>query len=347
MTSSVHDRRLTLRTYAGASDTLLRERFARDVRAGLTAGPKSLPCMYFYDEDGSRLFEEICLLPEYYLTRAEREILTTHAAELANRVARAPRVVELGCGNAEKTRLVLAALIARHGPLCYVPVDIATEMLVDTARALLAEYEDLTVEAVAGEYEDGLRLLAEPREDPCWVLWLGSNIGNLHRHEAAVFLGRIARAMGPEDRLLVGVDLRKDRSVLEPAYDDAAGVTARFNKNVLRRINRELGGHFDPAAFRHRSRYDDEAGRIEMYLDSAVTQSVRIDALDLTVTLAAGEPVHTEDSYKYGLAEIDALAVAAGLRLDAQWFDAARRFSVNLFGSRHEPSPASRWSSRA
>jgi L-histidine Nalpha-methyltransferase len=308
-----------------------REDFARDVRAGLTAVPKSLPCRYFYDREGSHLFEQICDLPEYYLPRAEREILRAHSGDVASRFATRITMVELGSGNAEKTRILIEAFLRRHEALRYVPVDISRGMLEDSARAVHDAYPGLEVLAVAGDYLDGLRYLGTGGGDPKLILWLGSSIGNLERPEAAAFLRRVGGAMSARDRLLVGIDLRKERSVLEPAYDDSQGVTARFNLNILARINRELGGQFDLETFRHRAVYDAEIGRIEMYLVSTGAQQVRIDRLGLTVGFDAGEAIHTENSYKYSVAEIDALAGDGGLRLDAQWLDSGGRFSVNVF----------------
>ena len=310
--------------------TLLAD-FARDVRAGLLGSPKSLPCRYFYDAEGSRLFEAICELPEYYLTRAEREILVQRSAELSARFAAEVTLVELGSGSAAKTQILIEALLCRDGMLRYVPVDISREMLEESARALLARYLDLHIVAVAGEYQDGLQHLELPAGRPKLILWLGSSIGNLERREAAAFLRQVRDAMRSEDRLLVGIDLRKDRDILVPAYDDAAGVTARFNLNLLARINRELGGRFDLARFRHRAEYNEVDGRIEMYLVSTTAQRVTIEGLNVEVAFSTGEAVHTENSYKYSLEEIESLAELSSLRTEAQWFDAGRRFSLNLF----------------
>jgi L-histidine N-alpha-methyltransferase len=319
--------------------------FAHEVRAGLTAAPKRLPCRFFYDEAGSQLFEEICRLPEYYVTRAERELLTARAGEI---VASAPNVttlVELGSGSAAKTRLLIEALLRGQDTLRYVPVDISRSALEASARALLAAYPRLVVDAVAAEYQDGLPYLRNlavlqaggaaadtPKgPTPKLVLWLGSNVGNLTRTEAAAFLRRVRETMGPRDRLLIGIDLRKGRAVLEPAYDDAQGVTARFNKNLLARMNRELGGHFDLDAFDHRAIYHEAEGRIAMELISRRHQVVPIDALGIDVPFAAGDAIHTEDSYKYSDEEIHTLAAAAGYAVERQWYDAGRRFSENLF----------------
>jgi dimethylhistidine N-methyltransferase len=307
------------------------QELTREVEAGLTASPKRLPCRFFYDHEGSLLFEAICELPEYYLTRTERTILLAHASEIASRFSQDPTLVELGSGSAAKTRLLIEAFLNRYGAVRYVPVDISHTMLKESSLALLEAYPNLEIVAVAGEYHDGLRQLNAMAAGPKLILWLGSNIGNFERAEAAQFLRRVRDTLSPVDRLLVGIDLRKDRAVLERAYDDSQGVTAQFNLNILARINRELGGHFDLEAFRHRAVYDEEIGRIEMYLVSTRAQRVFIDRLGLEVQFASGEAIHTENSYKYSFAEIDALASAAGLSAECQWLDVGRRFSVSLF----------------
>lgn len=337
--------------------------FAEEVRAGLAAQPKRLPCRFFYDREGSLLFEAICELPEYYLTRTERGILERQADEIVAPFPKQVSLVELGSGSAAKTRLLIEAFLHRGVAVRYVPVDISRSMLEQSSLALLREYATLEILALAAEYRDGLRYLGGKRQaDSCpefappfpvanrvdelgpeetdrpkLILWLGSNIGNLERDEAAAFLSQTRETMAASDRLLVGVDLRKDRAVLEPAYDDALGVTAQFNINLLARINRELGGEFDLAAFRHRAVYDEELGRIEMYLVSMCVQRVAIERLGLTVHFAAGEAIHTENSYKYSLGEIDAVATAAGLQIERQWLDPARRFSANLLARAGAP----------
>jgi len=308
-----------------------RAAFARDVRAGLTATPKYLSCCYFYDREGSLLFEEICKLPEYYLTRAEAEILEAHADEIAARLPAGLRVVELGSGYSVKTRLLLAAILRRQPRLRYVPVDICSVALQEAAVALRSEIPNLEITALAAEYHDALGYLKNLPPQPQLVLWLGSNVGNFHRHEAAAFLEQVRVPLTSLDRLLVGIDVRKDRATLEPAYDDARGVTAEFNLNLLARINRELEADFDLDGFRHRAVYDDDAGRMEMYLVSTRPQRVRLAGLGLDVDFAAGEAIHTENSYKYSQAEIAALAEAAGLICECQWLDSGGRFSVNLF----------------
>lgn len=305
--------------------------FARDVRAGLLRQPKTLSCCYFYDQEGSALFEEICTLPQYYLPQAEREILQAHAAEIVAPFPDTLALIELGSGNAAKTCLLIDAILRRQPRLCYVPVDICRTVLEESSAELLKAYPALEILAVAGEYQEGLRYLRTMATGPKLILWLGSNVGNFDRPEAAEFLRRVRETMGPDDRLMAGIDLRKDRGVLERAYDDSQGVTAQFNLNLLARINRELDGHFDLNFFRHRAVYQETLGRIEMYLDSLTDQKVAIDQLNLEVAFSAKEAIHTENSYKYSLAEIEALAAGAGLRLERQWLDSGRRFSVNLF----------------
>jgi dimethylhistidine N-methyltransferase len=308
-----------------------RSAFARDVRAGLTGSPKQLSCCYFYDREGSLLFEEICKLPEYYLTRVEHEILEHHADELASQLPEGVRVVELGSGYSVKTKLLLAAILRRQPRLHYVPVDICSVALQEAAQALHKVFPALEITALAAEYRDALGYLKNLPPQPQLVLWLGSNIGNFHRAEAAEFLRTVREPFTSPDRMLIGIDLRKDRAVLEPAYDDARGVTAEFNLNLLSRINRELDADFDLNAFRHRAVYNDAAGRIEMYLASTRAQRVHIAAIGLEVDFAAGETIHTENSYKYSQAEIDAIASPAKLRREFQWLDSAGTFSVNLF----------------
>lgn len=314
-----------------APDDGPRTDFAADVRQGLTDAPRWLPCLYFYDEVGSRLFEQICDLPEYYPTRTERAILEAHADDLVAHVGHAVDLVELGSGSASKTRLLVEALLRRHGQLRFIPVDISRSILEESSLALVEDYAELEIFAVAGEYHDGLDYLKEESGPPRLILWLGSNVGNFLRDDAVHFLQRLRSAMRPDDQLLAGIDLRKDPAILIAAYDDAAGVTAAFNRNILTRINRELGGDFDTERFDHEARWNDAEGRIEMHLVSNCDQSVLIDGLGLALTFAQGESIHTENSYKYSLPEIEALAQTAGFHADGQWFDAARRFSVNLW----------------
>jgi dimethylhistidine N-methyltransferase len=310
------------------------ESFAQDVVRGLTAPHKHLPCHWFYDELGSQLFEEICELPEYYLTRCERGILAKRAAEIARSFAGPSTLVELGSGSASKTRLLIEAFLARHGRLVFAPIDISSTMLEESAALLLEDYPRLEIRAFAGRYESGLARLARRGVSPKLILWLGSSVGNLGRTQAAHFLRRVRAGMLAEDRLLIGIDLRKERGALEAAYDDAAGVTARFDLNLLARINREHGGRFELASFRHRATWRPELGRVDSHLVSLVAQTVRIEGLDLDVEFDRGEAIHTESSYKYSQEEIEWLARSSGMARETCWLDEQGLYSLNLFAPR-------------
>ena len=314
-----------------AEEELPSESFVQDLVQGLGSKPKTLPCHWFYDKIGSQLFEEICELPEYYLTRCERSILEKRAGDIAGVFEAPTTLVELGSGSASKTRVIIEAFLERHGRLVFAPIDISRSMLEESAELLLDDYPELEIRAFAGRYESGLEHLAKRQRSPRLTLWLGSSVGNLDRAQAALFLRRMRSGMGAADRLLIGIDLRKDRLMLEAAYDDSRGVTARFDLNLLARINRELGGHFDCASFAHRAIWQADLGRIESHLISRKTQRVRIDALDLEVSFAAGETIHTENSYKYSLEEIDWLAHEAAMACEAQWLDEGGLYSLNLF----------------
>jgi dimethylhistidine N-methyltransferase len=311
-----------------------RDSFAHAVEDGLSGEPLSLPCRFFYDAIGSELFEAICELPEYYLTRAEHEILTCHADEIAARCAMPVFLAELGSGSATKTRLLIEAFLRRQGGLRYVPIDISQSALDASVQSLLADYRGLEITAIASEYREGLHHLGKDTRLPKLVAWLGSNIGNFPRADAHHFVSGIRDAMGADDRLLLGVDLRKDTRALEQAYDDAQGVTARFNKNLLARINRELGGSFDLADWRHRARVVDDGGRVEIGLVCERDCEVAIAALGRRYRFARGDFIHTEDSTKYSEREIAELAAAASLRVDAHWLDARRRFCAVLLAPR-------------
>jgi len=287
--------------------------------------------VYFYDEKGSQLFEAICELPEYYLTRAEAEILTSRAAEIVSAAGENLELVELGSGSATKTRIIIDALLSRQSELLYRPIDISRAALDDSAATLGVAYPRLTIEGVEGEYAEGIRRLGEAANAPRLILFLGSNIGNMSPDEAVTFLTAIRRNVRDVDNMLIGMDLRKDAAVLESAYDDSQGVTAAFNMNVLERVNRELAGDFDLAAFRHSARYDADEGRVEMHLVSEQAQEVDIARLGLTVRFEQRETIHTENSYKYAPDQIDDIARRAGWSVRHRWLDQAAQFSVNLF----------------
>jgi L-histidine N-alpha-methyltransferase len=308
--------------------------FAEDVRRGLAARPKTLSPKYFYDSLGSRLFEAITELPEYYPTRAEAEIFRDHAGEIAAVLDGRLRLVELGSGDAQKTRLLIEAILARQGDLDYLPIDISRSAVEQSGDRLLGAYPELRITAYVAEYQAALRSLRREPLPPgvarTLVLFLGSTIGNLDPPERVDLLRDVRALLRPGDGLLLGTDLKKDEDVLLAAYDDALGVTAAFNLNLLVRINRELGGEIDLATFRHRVRYDREKGRIEMHLESRRDQLVSIRSLGLEVGFAAGETIHTESSYKFDPAQIADLAAGTGFTPRRTWTDAARRFGSHL-----------------
>ncbi|MFK7896764.1 MAG: L-histidine N(alpha)-methyltransferase [Myxococcota bacterium] len=304
--------------------------FAEAVRQGLSADPKTLPSQFFYDAEGSRLFEQICDLPEYYLTRAEAEILETHADKIAAAHPEIKTLVELGSGSAIKTEFLLRAFEKDGRALRYVPIDVSRASLEESIERLTERHPNLEICPVLADYERGMAELPALDLGPKLILWLGSSIGNLRRPAAQSFVSNCREAMSASDQLLIGIDLRKDRETLERAYDDQQGITAQFDMNLLARINRELGGRFDLGQFAHRAYYDEVSGSVESGLVSQADQEVRVDELEAVFKFAKGERIHTEDSFKYSLEEIDALAEAAGLAVDSRYFDPADRFSVNL-----------------
>jgi L-histidine N-alpha-methyltransferase len=298
-----------------------------DVRAGLGASPKTLPPKWFYDARGSELFEEITRLPEYYPTRTEHAILTAHADELAARTG-ADTLVELGSGTSEKTRLILDAL-ARAGTLSrFVPFDVSEQTLRDAATAVAREYDPVTVHAVVGDFEHHLGTI--PTGGTRLVAFLGSTIGNLAPGPRATFLAEVAALLAPGDALLLGTDLVKDTPRLVAAYDDAAGVTAAFNRNVLRVLNRELDADFDPDAFDHVAHWDPDEEWIEMRLRARGPQRVNVAGLDLELDFADGETVRTEISAKFRAERVRTELRAAGLEVAAWWTDPNDDFALSL-----------------
>jgi len=304
--------------------------FAADVRAGLCASRKRLPSVYFYDDRGSRLFEDICAQPEYYPTRAEREILLKRADNIAAASPDPVQVVELGSGNSQKTLHLLKAMVGARERVAYLPIDVCEEMVEASAAELQATLPKLEIQPIAARYEDGLQAV-DPSRGGILLLWLGSSIGNLGRDEAASFVAELSGHLSPGDRMLIGIDLIKGPDVLEEAYNDEAGVTAAFNLNMLERINRELGGAFDLERFRHVALYNAEKARVEMHIESLGDQTVPIEALGTEVEFKQGERIHTENSHKYDFDQIDALAKHGGLRTLDQWFDSRFLFSLNHF----------------
>ncbi|MFJ7909341.1 L-histidine N(alpha)-methyltransferase [Kitasatospora sp. NPDC096204] len=298
-----------------------------DVQHGLTSQPKWLPPKWFYDARGSELFEEITRLPEYYPTRAERAILAARAGEIAAATG-ARTLVELGSGSSEKTRLLLDALRALDTLGTYVPVDVSESALTSAGAALAAEYPGLAVHGVLADFT--ARLGLPPEGGPRLVAFLGGTLGNLLPLERAAFLHGLRAALEPGDFLLLGTDLVKDPAVLVAAYDDSAGVTAEFNRNVLNVLNRELGADFDPDAFEHVALWDAEQEWIEMRLRSLRAQTVKIPTLDLPVHFARGEELRTEVSAKFRRERVAGELAAAGLRLTHWWTDPQGRFGLSL-----------------
>ncbi len=304
--------------------------FAEDVARGLRRTPKRLPSKYLYDDVGSALFDAITYLPEYYLTRAETEILSQWGWQIV-RVLDAPLdFLELGSGSAVKTRLLIGEALRVQPELRYSPIDISIEAMRMSSLALVEAYPSLFVRAYAGDYFDVLSSQAIRSERKILAMLMGSNLGNYEPHEAAVLLGLLGNALRPGDGLLIGTDLKKDAATLELAYDDPAGVTAAFDRNVLARINRELDAEFDLRKFAHVVHYDEARGSVDSFLEARERVSVPVRALGLRVDCHAGERIHTESSYKFTDAQVVELGRAAGFRSAARWHDERRRFGVNL-----------------
>jgi dimethylhistidine N-methyltransferase len=297
--------------------------FLHDVLEGLRQRPQRiLPCKYFYDERGAELFERICELEEYYLTRADLEATRDHVERIVAHVGRGVRLVELGSGAGIKTRILLEHLVDLRA---YLPVDISAEQLARTAEALRADFPGLKVEPLAADYTQSFELPDESSGRTV-VYFPGSTIGNFHPPAAITFLRALRALVAPDGGLLIGVDRKKDRKTLERAYDDGAGVTAAFNLNLLLRMQRELGAELELEGWQHRAVYDERRGRIEMHLVSREPQSIRLGGEEFT--FAAGETIRTEVSYKYTLEEFATLAREADLSVAATWLDRRGRFSL-------------------
>ncbi len=311
----------------GLESADLRAAMRRDVIAGLQATPKELPSKYFYDEEGSALFDAITRLPEYYPTRTERSILVDRAGEIAARSG-ADTLIELGSGTSEKTRLLLDAFARRGSLRRFVPFDVDEATLRSAAATVAGEYPGVAIHAVVGDFERHLALL--PKGGRRMIAFLGSTIGNLTPEQRAVFLADVVAQLEPGDTFLLGTDLVKDVGRLEAAYDDAAGITAAFNRNVLHRLNRELDADFVPDAFEHVALFDTEREWIEMRLRSLVGQVVNIANLHLTVPFAPGEEMRTEISAKFRPDGLSGELTVAGLELLDLWTDPAGDFALSL-----------------
>ena len=309
-----------------------RDRLAEDVRRGLGRRQKQLQPRYLYDALGSQLFEAICELPEYRITRAERRLLAAHAAAIGGGLASPVTLVELGGGNGEKLVLLIEPLVRRLPDLRVALVDVSATAL-DLATRTLGRFPGLGVTGHQATYEDGLRRVAHGRsgDDTMMGAFLGSNIGNLDPSAARTFLGTLRSALRAGDRLVLGADLVKPEAELVLAYDDPLGVTAAFNKNLLGRLNRELGANFDLDQFAHRAVWNATASRVEMHLESLCAQTVSIPGADCRVRFAQGESIWTESSYKYETEEIAALAAWAGFDRRDQWVEPESRFAVTAF----------------
>ena len=307
---------------------------AMEVFNGLTERPKTLSPWLFYDPAGSLLFEEITELPEYYVTRTERQILAKHAAEIVAAAAggRDLSIIELGAGTATKTGLLLDAAVAHQGTVIYYPIDVSETALEEARTRLESEMPEVTVEPIVADYTEGMRQnnAGFAGGGKRLVLYIGSSIGNFSPADAIEVLRGVRAQLSPGDNLLLGTDMVKDTGKLLAAYDDAAGVTARFNMNVLVRINRELDANFNTQLFRHQARWNEQHSRIEMHLESLLAQRVAVRALDLEVRFGLGETIHTENSYKFTDQRVVALLTRAGFRLRQQWSDEKKWFTVYL-----------------
>lgn len=303
--------------------------YAEEVIRGLSSPRKTLPCKLFYDARGSALFDEITLLPEYYLTRTELEILRDRSPEIARAVGSPASIVELGAGTATKTGTLLSAFARGQMRVKYFPVDISPAALEDARKRIRQDCPPVVVKPIVADFSDGFGFLRNIHERKL-VLYLGSSIGNFDWNEAVAMLKSVRGQLSPRDTLLLGTDMVKAPEILVPAYDDARGITPQFNKNILVRLNRELGADFDLSAFRHVAEWSPRASRMEIYLQSERDQTVAFADLNLTVRFAAGERIHTENSYKYTLAMIEQMLCVSGFRLEKTWFDQQKWFGLNL-----------------
>ena len=301
---------------------------AADVRAGLTRPFKELSPRYFYDSRGSELFEEITRLPEYYPTRCEREILKLRSAEICAAANSPATLIELGSGSAEKTRVLLDAMLETCSLETYCPVDISEQITHETAERIAAEYDGVAVRGLVCDFELDLERI--PVAGPRVIALLGGTIGNFAPQQRAGFLRRISNLLGPEDRFLLGTDLVKDGATLEAAYNDSQGVTAAFNKNVLAVLNHELGANFDPERFEHVARWDAENLWVDIRLRSLTNQVVDVTALDLMAAFSAGEEMRTEISTKFARPGLEGIYAEAGLELTDWWTDADGLYALSL-----------------
>ncbi len=314
-------------TQRQSNETKWQNKLLSDVLKGLSAAPKRLPSKYFYDDEGSRLFQKIMALPEYYLTRAEIEILNRYREDIAQCVANQPfTLIELGAGDGTKTSILIESILKVQPHCRYVPIDISTHAIELLTQSLAKQFPTLPVQGIADEYARALGHLHTLTPQRKVVLFLGSNIGNFTKQQARTFLKTVRRKLQPGDWLLIGFDLKKDIPTLIRAYSDAAGVTREFNFNLLRRLNRELQATFDLSTFEHYATYNPILGAMESYLVSKKAQTVCIKAAGRTITFDAFEPIHTEYSFKYSEREIENFATTAGFESVKNFYDQKRQF---------------------
>jgi len=299
------------------------------VREGLRATPKRLPCWLFYDEAGSELFEQITELPEYYLTRTERMIFESHAAEILFAAGPSLTLAELGAGTATKTSILIEELLHRQSWALFYPIDVSSSALQEAVLQLGKQFPRLRVNPIVADYTGGVEALNRITGRKL-VLYIGSSIGNFDLDDAVRVLRRIRRSLRGGDALLLGTDMVKSAKILVPAYADAGGVTAAFNKNLLARLNRELGADFDPDDFRHIALWNKRCSRIEIYLESTRPHDVFLPLLDMDVSFAAGERIHTENSYKYTPEMVQGILRDSGFTLEHTWHDRQKWFGVHL-----------------
>ena len=303
--------------------------YVDEVVRGLTSRPKTLPCKLFYDDRGSQLFEEITRLPEYYPTRTEFEILQDSAKQIVEAAGPPVSIVELGAGTATKTGALLRAFAGRQMRVKYFPVDISAGALADAKLRIEEECANVVVSPVVADFSEGFRFLGNIPGRKL-VLYLGSSIGNFEWNDAIGMLRKVRERLMPGDALLLGTDMVKPAEILVPAYDDAQGITAQFNKNILVRLNRELGANFDVDSFRHVAEWSPERSRMEIFLETSRPQKVTLRMAWLTVQFRAGERIHTENSHKYTLEMIERMLCVSGFKLEKTWFDSQKWFGLNL-----------------
>ncbi len=315
--------------YLANSNLPSKEDDGADVVAGLSRSPKTLPPKYFYDDRGSQLFEQICDLPEYYLTRTETSILQQYAGAIAQHTG-ACELVELGSGSSTKTRLLLEAYQAQNYPLCYRPIDVSGGILESSAQSLLQAYDQLKIHALVGTYEQALQNLSDAYLPQRMICFLGSSLGNLSPEECDRFFDQVRLALRSGGYFLLGVDLHKSTAQLEAAYNDSQGVTAAFNLNLLRHLNQRFNGNFDLSQFEHFAFYNTELQQIEMHLRSLKSQTIHLKTLNLTIEMAAGETIRSEISRKFDLATLRSQLESKGINSVQVWMDTNQWFGLLL-----------------